>query len=385
MSAEDMVVSAVLPREDVENWPAWKRQRLEFDAEVRSPLQATGSDPHDIVPLSQDSQAIAPLPLLGDAFLPAPQDSEPCGASEESGTLGTTPSANDRAEDGLTRHLMQGLIARSAVGPQLDEAAGNIPDEAVRIAAAPAGTLQSLSISKSRLSEHLRCFGQLQRQFILASTCCCNARRGDFDNGSPCAACGDASLLLLFDQHAVDERIRVEGLTRQLERDLSEGRVLRCCAQAERSTLHVAEGEACTLLERSGAFFRWQFDFRVHDIRATGAEVTLRSVPVILGEALSAADFLEFVRLVATRGPTAPEGLLVPPAVQRILSSVACRGAVKFGDPLSQERCAGQLDRLLRDTELPFQCAHGRPTVGTLLRMDSARAWKMRALAAASL
>jgi DNA mismatch repair protein MLH3 len=139
------------------------------------------------------------------------------------------------------------------------------------------------------------------------------------------------------------------------------------------------------LANRSAAFRRWQFEFYVHEIRAIGADVSLRSVPVILGEALSAADFLEFVRLVALRGPTVPDALLVPPAVQRILSSVACRGAVKFGDPLSLERSAGLLDRLLRDTELPFQCAHGRPTVSTLLRMNSAWAWKMRALAAASL
>jgi DNA mismatch repair protein MLH3 len=192
---------------------------------------------------------------------------------------------------------------------------------------------------------------------------------------------------LLFDQHAVDERIRVEALTRQLEWELSEGTV-PTCAPADPAPLSMTDEEVSALIARSAVVRRWRFDFHIPSgpgVRRAGAEVILRSAPTILGEDLSAADFLEFVRLIAQSGASAPEPLLIPPAAQRILSSKACRGAVKFGDALAQELCAGMLDRLFRETQLPFQCAHGRPTVSSIFKMDSVRAWKMRAFAADSL
>uniref|UniRef100_UPI00398E92F7 DNA mismatch repair protein Mlh3-like n=1 Tax=Pristiophorus japonicus TaxID=55135 RepID=UPI00398E92F7 len=48
--------------------------------------------------------------------------------------------------------------------------------------------------------------------------------------------------------------------------------------------------------------------------------------------------------------------------VLKVLSSQACHGAVKFGDGLSVEEC-GSLMESLASCDLPFQCAHGRPSM----------------------
>jgi len=57
-----------------------------------------------------------------------------------------------------------------------------------------------------------------------------------------------------------------------------------------------------------------------------------------------------------------------PPAVSRLLASKACRAAVMFGDSLSHAECQALLSALAK-CDLPFQCAHGRPTVSPMLRL----------------
>lgn len=43
-----------------------------------------------------------------------------------------------------------------------------------------------------------------------------------------------------------------------------------------------------------------------------------------------------------------------------------CAGAVKFGDALSMRECELIVENL-QDCRLPFQCAHGRPSIMPLL------------------
>ena len=47
---------------------------------------------------------------------------------------------------------------------------------------------------------------------------------------------------------------------------------------------------------------------------------------------------------------------------QRVALSVACKGAIKAGQPLAQAEMTELFDRLFA-TELPFHDIHGRPTV----------------------
>lgn len=58
----------------------------------------------------------------------------------------------------------------------------------------------------------------------------------------------------------------------------------------------------------------------------------------------------------------------VPRPLRRLIESRACRGAIMFNDPLSQDQACTLVERLAR-TEFPFQCAHGRPSLIPLVRI----------------
>ncbi|XP_063500194.1 DNA mismatch repair protein Mlh3 isoform X8 [Symphalangus syndactylus] len=74
----------------------------------------------------------------------------------------------------------------------------------------------------------------------------------------------------------------------------------------------------------------------------------------------------EQVELLQTTGGI--QGTL-PLTVQKVLASQACHGAIKFNDGLSlQESC--RLIEALSSCQLPFQCAHGRPSMLPLADID---------------
>ena len=80
-----------------------------------------------------------------------------------------------------------------------------------------------------------------------------------------------------------------------------------------------------------------------------------------MGVTLTGEDMKSLMYQLKDSDPSAV-GLGVKPSVfQYILSSKACRSAVMFGDYLDNSIC----EALLRDLalcDLPFQCAHGRPS-----------------------
>ncbi|XP_032143725.1 DNA mismatch repair protein Mlh3 isoform X3 [Sapajus apella] len=74
----------------------------------------------------------------------------------------------------------------------------------------------------------------------------------------------------------------------------------------------------------------------------------------------------EQVELLQTTGGI--QGIL-PLTVQKVLASQACHGAVKFNDGLSLEESC-RLIEALSSCQLPFQCAHGRPSMLPLADID---------------
>nr|XP_045010520.1 DNA mismatch repair protein Mlh3 isoform X2 [Jaculus jaculus] len=74
----------------------------------------------------------------------------------------------------------------------------------------------------------------------------------------------------------------------------------------------------------------------------------------------------EQVEMLQTTGGI--QGTL-PLTVQKVLASQACHGAIKFNDGLSLEECY-RLIEALSWCQLPFQCAHGRPSMLPLADMD---------------
>nr|CAH7759471.1 unnamed protein product [Callosobruchus chinensis] len=76
-------------------------------------------------------------------------------------------------------------------------------------------------------------------------------------------------------------------------------------------------------------------------------------------------ELVELLR--STRGSTSSS---LPKFLQDIISLEACRGAIKFGDTLSKDQCTDLLT-MLPSCNLPFQCAHGRPTLVPLLHLKN--------------
>jgi DNA mismatch repair protein MLH3 len=181
-------------------------------------------------------------------------------------------------------------------------------------------------------------------------------------------------LILIVDQHAADERVKLEEMLGSINSGGKEG------GKGITDTLPISEsveltpGDHFTLTSRAEVFRDWGFIFEISGIyesEGEGAEcagaVRLTQVPVIHGEALNAQDFVEFVHSASEYSRwMAPRSMLRPPSVQRIAASKACRSAVRFGDILDHTAAADIMAKLSR-TDLPFQCAHGRPSVVPLL------------------
>ena len=100
---------------------------------------------------------------------------------------------------------------------------------------------------------------------------------------------------------------------------------------------------------------------------ASPLELRLETAPVLQGVELGQPALLEYAR--ALEG-TAGGSTLAPPAALRVLASKACRRAIMFGDVLSLAQCQGVLSALAL-CEMPFQCAHGRPTVAPLVDFEA--------------
>lgn len=181
-------------------------------------------------------------------------------------------------------------------------------------------------------------------------------------------------LLLLVDQHAADERIRLEELRSKVLSD------------EDRGITYLDSEEDMALPETGYQLFqkyseqiqKWgwiinnssissqSFKKNMNILRRQARAVTLAAVPSILGVDLTGKDLMDFIQqLDETDGSSG-----IPPAVLRILNFKACRGAIMFGDPLLPSECCLIIEEL-KETSLCFQCAHGRPTTVPIVNVAS--------------
>ncbi|KAM4665994.1 DNA mismatch repair protein Mlh3 isoform 6-T8 [Amazona ochrocephala] len=186
----------------------------------------------------------------------------------------------------------------------------------------------------------------------------------------------DGNLLILVDQHAAHERIRLEQLiTDSYEKEAAacgkkkllsssisppleikvteeQRRVLRCCyknledlglelsfPETNRSLILVRKVPLC-FIEREA-----------NELRRKRQPVTKSIVEELIQEQ---------VELVQTTGGRT-RGTL-PLTFLKVLASQACHGAIKFNEHLTLEESC-RLIEALSSCQLPFQCAHGRPSM----------------------
>lgn len=202
------------------------------------------------------------------------------------------------------------------------------------------------------------------------------------------------TLLAIVDQHAADERIKIEGLLREL------------CSRVEIVMLQsplcfdVPTWEA-TLLETSRDYWaRWGFSYSVEAESVSGLEnqsscvknITISTLPAVIVERCTREPRLLIEMLRAEVSKRAgdnktfriTQSLPVQPGDQgdrhswmrhinscpsglvEMLNSRACRSAIMFNDHLDLQQCKDLISRL-SECALPFQCAHGRPSMVPLM------------------
>ncbi|KAJ3371101.1 DNA mismatch repair protein [Allomyces arbusculus] len=178
------------------------------------------------------------------------------------------------------------------------------------------------------------------------------------------------TVIIAVDQHAADERVRLEELL-----DAAKAARLEAMPLAEPITLAVPNGVAAT--ERADMLARWGFHVEVAESspsRSTyfpshrATHVITRAVPTLFADRLTGDAAILRAVLADILAPTASDHA-VPPHLLALYQSKACRSAIMFGDVLDDVACR-RLLAALAQTAFPFQCAHGRPSLCPVLVMD---------------
>ncbi len=170
--------------------------------------------------------------------------------------------------------------------------------------------------------------------------------------------------LMLIDQHALHERILYEELrSRIAQRALESQRLLLPeTVRVPADRLESLETHAETLA-RLGL-----------ELTPSGPQnVTLHAFPALLERADRQRFVIDLLDLLSERGSRPqPDTLL-----HKLLDMMACKAAVKAGDPLTDDEIAALLARR-KLAERSSHCPHGRPTTLHLTLADLERQFKRR-------
>ncbi|VDI36522.1 DNA mismatch repair protein MLH3 [Mytilus galloprovincialis] len=200
--------------------------------------------------------------------------------------------------------------------------------------------------------------GQVDNKFIA-----CSLQIGE-------STSSDKEMLCLIDQHAAHERIRLETFTKEAY-DVKDGEKMICCTElVSEEELTFPEQIIRVITSFTEEFSR--IGIRFSSDRNKRDSIKLHTVPSCFVQkdqssgkirkdtsAIKAAEVLQDTR--GSRGR-------MPNTIHKALCSQACHGAIKFGDPLTLHECE-ELLKSLTKCKLPFQCAHGRPSVVPLIQL----------------
>ncbi|KAK4213617.1 hypothetical protein QBC37DRAFT_170676 [Rhypophila decipiens] len=241
--------------------------------------------------------------------------------------------------------------------------------------------------------------GQVDKKFILVKVSSPNSKN---------SSSSERNLLVLIDQHAADERCRVEDLMRQYFDDVSgdDGKVLvaRTLTVSKPLVFELSAREGKLLVRFQKHFEHWGVWFEVvfaghHPADdANTAKVEIWSLPGAIIERcrLEPRLLVDLVRKEVWRLNDSPglgssgtservagqdeneteSGWVArfhqcPEGILEMVNSRACRSAIMFNDVLTQEQCVDLVQRLAR-CAFPFQCAHGRPSMVPIVDLGGA-------------
>ncbi|KAM4724230.1 DNA mismatch repair protein Mlh3 isoform 2-T2 [Anableps anableps] len=218
----------------------------------------------------------------------------------------------------------------------------------------------------------MKVVNQVDKKFL---ACLINAR----DGNSATQTETEGNLLVLVDQHAAHERVRLENLVADsYEDDPDATGEKRLCSSSILPPLEISVTEEELRLLRSSQPQWKNLGLEVTFSKTGAPRVFVGKVPLCFMEKESnelrrgrpsvikpiVEEYLreqtELLRLTGRVGGT------LPLTVLKVLASLACHGAIKFNDTLSRDECHS-LVASLSSCQLPFQCAHGRPSIVPLV------------------
>ncbi|MFH1124798.1 MAG: DNA mismatch repair endonuclease MutL [Pseudomonadota bacterium] len=167
--------------------------------------------------------------------------------------------------------------------------------------------------------------------------------------------------LLMIDQHAAHERIVYETLKRSFRNSKVEGQPFLIPPKLEFSMK-----EADIIQKKMDQLAR----FGVEIEHFGGNTFLLRSVPAILVNG-KWEEFLKDVVLLLEEEAEFTNDK----AMDRLLTAMACHGAIRAGQPLSHGEMASLLKEL-GETELSTNCPHGRPVIKKFTYVEIERMFK---------
>jgi DNA mismatch repair protein MLH3 len=223
----------------------------------------------------------------------------------------------------------------------------NVDNHVFTLPANPFSKFQQPSIVSKEMIENARVIGQVNNSLIIVEV------RG---------------VLLAVDQHAADERVKLEQYTKEFT-DVTNGQFrANLACKAVREQVEVERGYLFPLTTYKDYLLSWKFKYELVEESQSLLKLVLLQVPLCMNEPLTVQDFIEFVSLLDKNNGEIPLMLLKPPSMHRILTSHSCRTAVKFGDKLDMEQCRSIIG-LLGKTSYPFNCAHGRTSLYPLIEL----------------
>ena len=168
--------------------------------------------------------------------------------------------------------------------------------------------------------------------------------------------CQSASGLVVIDQHAAHERLLFEELKEQFLR----GTVARQTLLFP-ETVELSAGDIRKVEQYGGEIDKMGFTIREFG----GSSYVISAIPA-LGRHSSATElFLDLLEQFDSSTSGSRKGSML----EDVLASMACKAAVKAGDPLAPQEIEALLDKMAR-ADLFSHCPHGRPVFKTFSESD---------------
>lgn len=172
--------------------------------------------------------------------------------------------------------------------------------------------------------------------------------------------------LFAIDQHAISERFLFEQFQKQVLCSSTNSLVYSVTHPKPVPTLDLSPTELLVLRKHYARLLRWGWKLR----EVTSSSYMIASVPNLYEITLQGPDPLrEFLEQLQHTPESADERRLVPNAIIDTMATCACHNAVRFGENLERSECKTLIARL-ESCAMPFQCAHGRPSIVPLIVLD---------------